>query len=69
MAPFGLTDSMFITLTGGMSGALAQDQLTGSTTLTANPIPEPASVARMLSAAPLAIAALWRRRSSHARSR
>jgi hypothetical protein len=43
--PYGLTDQMVITLTGGTVGALAQDQFSGSTVITDAAVPEPASIA------------------------
>jgi hypothetical protein len=64
MAPFGLTDGMLITLTGGTTGAPAQDQFTGSTTVNATAIPEPASAVLMLSAVPVAIVLYLRWRNS-----
>jgi len=65
--PYGLTDQMDISLTGGSAGALAQDQFTGSTTVTASgSVPEPASLVLMLWAAPLTIFGLRRRRTRRA---
>jgi hypothetical protein len=39
LAPFGLTNSMIIALSRGAAGALAQEQFTGSTTITATSVP------------------------------
>lgn len=63
VTPFGLTNENVITLTGGTSTNPAKDQFGGSTVLTA--VPEPASVALMGIALPLALVGLraWRRRS------
>lgn len=56
-SPFGLTNSISITLTGSVA---ATDQFSGSTTLTA--IPEPASLALMLTAVPVTLLGAMRRR-------
>jgi hypothetical protein len=44
-APYGLTDQMVISLSGGALGALAQAQFAGSTVITDAAVPEPASIA------------------------
>jgi hypothetical protein len=63
--PFGLTDTAIISLSGGTSTALSKDQFTGSTTLTASSIPEPASVALMMIGLPLTVmGVVYRRRTS-----
>jgi len=59
-APYGLTNSAVITLTGGTSARPAQIQFTGSTTISA--IPEPASLALMLTAVPVTLFGALRRR-------
>jgi hypothetical protein len=43
--PYGLTDQMVISLSGGALGALAQVQFAGSTAVTDAAVPEPASIA------------------------
>lgn len=60
--PYGLTNTTVITLTGGSPGAAAQDQFTGSTTLAA--VPEPASLALMLTAVPVTLFGALRRRKA-----
>lgn len=45
--PFGLTNSIDISLTGGVPGAMAQDQFAGTTALT-QAVPEPASLGVIL---------------------
>jgi len=64
--PYGLTNEKVITLTGGTPGALAQDQYTGSTTITGSIIPEPSSMALMLAALPVWIFGVMRRRKAKA---
>jgi len=59
---YGLTNEMDIVL----SGAAAQNQFTGSTTVTASAVPEPASAVLMLTALPLTVLGLMRRRNSRA---
>jgi hypothetical protein len=67
VTPYGLTNQKVITLTGGAVGALAQDQYTGSTTITGGTvIPEPASMALMLTALPVAVFGVVRRRKAGA---
>jgi hypothetical protein len=63
--PYGLTNEKVITLTGGAPGALAQDQYTGSTTIT-GAVPEPTSMALMLAALPVWIFGVMRRRKAKA---
>lgn len=63
--PYGLTNEKVITLTGGSVGAAAQDQYTGSTTIT-GAIPEPSSMALMLAALPVWIFGVMRRRKAKA---
>jgi len=63
--PYGLTNQTVITLTGGAPGAQAQDQYTGSTTIT-GAIPEPSSMALMLAALPVWIFGVMRRRKAKA---
>jgi hypothetical protein len=62
IVPFGMTDTMIISLSGGTSAALAKDQFTGSTTLTASSIPEPASMALMVIGLPLTVFGIRYRR-------
>jgi hypothetical protein len=57
--PFGLTNTTTLTLTGGAAGALSTDQFTGSTTV--RMIPEPASLALMLTALPVTLMGALRR--------
>jgi len=57
VTPFGLTNSISITLTGSSAST---DQFSGSTTVTA--IPEPASLALMFTALPVALLGAMRRR-------
>jgi len=64
--PYGLTNEKVVTLTGGAPGALAQDQYTGSTTITGSIIPEPSSMALMLAALPVWIFGVMRRRKAKA---
>jgi len=64
--PYGLTNEKVITLTGGSPGAQAQDQYTGSTTITGSIIPEPSSMALMLAALPVWIFGVMRRRKAKA---
>jgi len=61
-SPYGLTNSSTFTLTGGTSSVPSQVQFTGSTTVTA--IPEPASLALMLSAVPVTLFGALRRRKA-----
>lgn len=63
---YGLTNSMEISLSGGAVGAQSQDQFTGSTTLTASAVPEPASAVLMLTAMPVAVLGLMRSRRARA---
>jgi hypothetical protein len=63
-ASYGLTNSATITLTGGTTGALSQDQFTGSTTVHASTIPEPASMALMFLALPVIVGAIRRRKAA-----
>jgi len=64
-SPYGLTNQKVITLTGGTAGALAQDQYTGSTTVTATTvIPEPASMALMLGVLPVLVFGMRRRKAA-----
>jgi len=58
--PYGLTSTALITLTGGSSTQPSQIQYTGSTTISA--IPEPASLALMLTAVPVTLFGALRRR-------
>jgi len=64
--PFGLTDELLITLSGGSSTAQSKDQFTGSTTLiTSGPVPEPASLALMAIGLPLTVIGIrYRRRKT-----
>jgi hypothetical protein len=62
--PYGLTNEKVITLTGGSVGGLAQDQYTGSTTVRASVIPEPASMALLLTALPVTLFGAMRRRKA-----
>jgi hypothetical protein len=57
--PYGLTSTAVLTLTGGTPGLPAQIQYTGSTTISA--IPEPASLALMLTAVPVTLFGALRR--------
>jgi hypothetical protein len=54
--PYGLTDQMVFTLTGGTPGALAQLQFSGSTVVTDAAVPEPASLILMMTAIPVVAA-------------
>lgn len=63
VAQYGLTNQTTITLSGG---GPPSDQFTGSTTLTANAIPEPTSMALMLAALPVWIFGVMRRRKAKA---
>jgi hypothetical protein len=60
--PYGLTNQTVITLTGGSTGALAQDRFGGTVQTFSAPIPEPASMALMLGALPVLVFGLKRRR-------
>jgi len=62
--PYGLTNTAVITLTGGTTGALSQDAFSGSTTVTASTIPEPASMALMFLALPVIVGAIRRRKAA-----
>jgi len=59
--PYGLTSSAVITLSGGTTDLPSQIQFTGSTTI-ASAIPEPASLALMLTAVPVTLFGALRRR-------
>jgi hypothetical protein len=58
--PYGLTSTAVLTLTGGTTALPSQIQYTGSTTISA--IPEPASLALMLTAVPVTLFGALRRR-------
>jgi len=64
--PFGLTNELIITLSGGTSTAQSKDQFTGSTTLiTSGAVPEPASLALMAIGLPLTVIGIrYRRRKT-----
>jgi hypothetical protein len=64
--PYGLTNQTVITLTGGSTGALAQDRFGGTVQTFSAPIPEPASMALMLGALPVLVFGLMRRRRAAA---
>lgn len=59
--PYGLTNSTTITLTGGSPGALSQVGWTGTTQVTAHAVPEPASLALLLTAVPVTLFGAMRR--------
>jgi len=61
--PYGLTNQMVITLTGGSAGGLAQNQYSGSTAVTAS-IPEPASMTLMLGVLPVLVFGMRRRKAA-----
>jgi len=63
--PYGLSSQSTITLTGGSTGAQAQDRF-GGTLQTLSTIPEPASMALMLGALPVLVFGLMRRRRAAA---
>jgi hypothetical protein len=65
VTPYGLTNLKIITLSGGTAGALATDQYTGATAITAL-VPEPTSMALMLAALPVWIFGVMRRRKAKA---
>jgi len=64
--PYGLTNQTVITLTGGTTGALAQDRFGGTVQTFATAIPEPASMALMLGALPVLVFGFMRRRRAAA---
>jgi len=66
VSPYGLTNRSVITLSGGSTGALAQDRFGGTVQTFAAPIPEPASMALMLGALPVLVFGLMRRRRAAA---
>jgi len=62
--PYGLTNSTTITLSGGSAGALSQVGWTGDTQVTSTAIPEPASMALLLTALPVTLFGAMRRRKA-----
>jgi len=62
--PYGLTNQMVITLTGGSAGALAQNQYAGATAVIAATIPEPASMTLMLGVLPVLVFGMRRRKAA-----
>jgi hypothetical protein len=62
--PYGLTNSTTITLSGGSPGALSQVGWTGTTQVISSPIPEPASMALLLTALPVTLFGALRRRKA-----
>jgi hypothetical protein len=62
--PYGLTNSTTITLTGGTTNNLSQAGWNASTSVTASPIPEPASMALLLTALPVTLFGAMRRRKA-----
>jgi hypothetical protein len=65
-SPYGLTNQSVITLTGGSVGALAQDGYHDSTLITSSAVPEPTSIALMLTTLPVWIFGVKRRRKASA---
>ena len=62
--PYGLTNSSTITLTGGSLDAMSQAGWNASTTVVAAPIPEPASIALLLTALPVTLFGAVHRRKA-----
>jgi hypothetical protein len=67
--PYGLTDQITLSLSGGGLGALAQDQFSGSTVITDAAVPEPASLILMVTAIPVTALRVMRHRKPATSSR